>query len=197
MGTGAAVMQWHSLRGGMSCMWWARLTWWKRGRFQFIKVAQEDRYTRLLYTTRERLEFLLPPRSTGKPGRLVICGRQMLRRKRQPLAPELAAEGLGCASRPRSKSAISLQPGSRRLTSCHASCLQWGQSMYRFGFPAAFHRMPPSSQMERSCEHAGHFTIQARDSASTLFAHWDGSTARRNFWIVLMQTEIARHVIME
>jgi hypothetical protein len=58
--------------------------------------------------------------------------------------------------------------------------------MYRFGFPAAFQRIPPLSHMDRSCPHEGHFAIHDRDSASMLCAHFAGNTATKNFWIVLM-----------
>jgi hypothetical protein len=64
---------------------------------------------------------------------------------------------------------------------CHATRLQPGHSKRRRGLPAAFQRMPPRSQIERSPPQDSQRAIQAFDSASIAAAQERGTAARINF----------------
>lgn len=55
------------------------------------------------------------------------------------------------------------------------------------GWPEAFQRMPPSSQMDRSKPHE-HRAFQERDSASIDSAKRRGRTAVNMLWIRLIAT---------
>ena len=67
------------------------------------------------------------------------------------------------------------------LSWCHAARLQPGHFSRRRGLPAAFQRMPPRSQIDRSLPQVSQRAIQALDSASIAAAQERGTTARINF----------------
>ena len=64
---------------------------------------------------------------------------------------------------------------------CHAARLQPGHFSRRRGRPAALHRMPPNSQIDRTLPQVSQRAIQAIDSASIEAAQERGTTARISF----------------
>lgn len=79
------------------------------------------------------------------------------------------------------------------LSRCHAVRLPPGHFSRRRGRPAAFHRMPPSSQIDRTLPQVSQRAAQALDSASMEAAQERGTTARISFWTNDIGTYPHRH----
>ena len=83
-----------------------------------------------------------------------------------------------------------LDPASRvdylRWTLCQPDLPHCGQCMRRRGLPAAFQRIPPRSQIERSKPQKGHVAIHVRDSASMSAAAFGDRNAANNRWTALI-----------